>query len=139
MEITINVDESMFSEVLDKELKALSEEELKEIIKQGIAECLRANNFKRAEALIFDKYKSPWDISEKTTINSTAEKILRDMDYSELQDVVDKCIELLKSDYENLLMNTLLKNMACNLADTYEMERKIRTTIDDHLRKYKLT
>lgn len=32
MQVTINVDETMFAEVIDKELKALSSDDLKEII-----------------------------------------------------------------------------------------------------------
>lgn len=41
MQVTINVDETMFAEVIDKELQALSSDDLKKIILEVISEYFR--------------------------------------------------------------------------------------------------
>ena len=43
MELKINIDETMFKEVIEKELNAFSKEELRDIIRDCIAEALKNN------------------------------------------------------------------------------------------------
>ena len=43
MNITINVDETQFKEILDRELKDLPKEDLQEIIKQALTQYIMSN------------------------------------------------------------------------------------------------
>ena len=59
-QVTIEVDEKMFADVINKELEALPKEKIQDIIVESIGEYLRSNNYENIERLfidIKDRYK----------------------------------------------------------------------------------
>ncbi len=124
MQVTINVDETMFAEVLDKELRALSSDDLKKIILEAISEYFRLDNYKHTEELIF---KNPSAYNKEFT--PLMDQMVKSADYSGLQDIVDKCIEELKSNYEHLLIKAISAPIIGGLCYDYQFTEAVRREV----------
>ena len=124
MQVTINVDETMFAEVIDKELKALSSDDLKEIIFTAVGEYLRQSDYKHTEELIF---KNPSTYNKEFT--PLVDRMVKSADYSGLQDIVDKCIEEVKSNYEHLLVKAISASIISGLSYDYQFSEAVRREV----------
>jgi hypothetical protein len=132
MQVTINVDETMFTEVIDKELKALSSDELKKIILEVISEYFRRDNYKHTEELIFKNPSTNYYSKEFTPL---MDQMVKSADYSGLQDVVDKCIEEVKSNYEHLLIKSISSAIIRGLRYDYQFGEVIEEHVNIALSK----
>lgn len=126
MQVTINVDETMFAEVLDKELMALSSDDLKKIILEVISEYFRRDNYKHTEELIFKNSSSVYYNKEFTSLMN---QMVKSADYSGLQDIVDKCIEEVKSNYEHLLIKSISAAIIGGLTYDYQFSEAVRREV----------
>lgn len=126
MQVTINVDDSMFAEVIDKELKALSSDDLKKIILEVISEYFRQDNYKHTEELIFKNSSSVYYNKEFTPLMT---QMVKSADYSGLQDIVDKCIEEVKSNYEHLLVKAISASIIDGLTYDYQFSQAVRREV----------
>ena len=138
MQVTINVDETMFAEVIDKELKALSSDDLKKIIIEAIGEYFRRDNYKHTEELIFKNPSSAYYNKEFTPF---VDQMMKSADYSGLQDIVDKCIEEVKSNYEHLLIKSISAAIVGGLTYDYQfsdaVRREVTAVLDEQQNKNK--
>lgn len=138
MQVTINVDETMFAEVIDKELKALSSEDLKEVIISAIGEYLRQDNYKHTEELIF---KDPSYAKYNKEFTSLMDQMVKSADYSGLQDIVNKCIEEVKSNYEHLLVKAISASIIGGLINDHQFSEAVRREVEyvlcDQKNKYR--
>ena len=95
MEIKINIDESKFQEVLEKELGAFTQEELHEILKIAIAEYLRRDE-------ILKEYMSKPDVDRWGSAimgSSVLEKLVSTVDLNDVfQEPKEKIKELISTD-----------------------------------------
>lgn len=126
MQVTINVDETMFAEVIDKELKALSSDAIKEIILTAVGEYLRQSNYKHTEELIFKNPSTNYYSKEFTPL---VDRMVKSADYSGLQDIVDKCIEEVKSNYEHLLVKAISAAIIGGLSYDYQFSEAVRREV----------
>lgn len=119
MELTINVDETKFGEVLQKELDALSKEDLRDLIKDGLHQLLTGDTSKTYEQSVLLKYFiekntsyygsggwKPTSILEGI-IKSTTEKseLWEDL----VKDIQSDIIKILKENYKDIIMNTFIR------------------------------
>ena len=119
MELTINVDETKFGEVLQKELDALSKEDLRDLIKDGLCQLLTGDTSKSYEQSVLLKYFiekntsyygsggwRPTSILEGI-IKSTTEKseLWEDL----VKDIQSDIIKVLKENYKDIIMNTFIR------------------------------
>ena len=127
MEIKINVDESMFKNVLENELKALKPEEIHEVLVECIKNYFTQNNYENINKLLFEKNGAHYG---PTIISSDFTKaMIESCDYSELQEIVNESIKILKNDYKNILNNILTDALIHGLVNSYTMTSVLRDTI----------
>lgn len=130
MEIKINVDETMFKDVLEKELNAFSKEELHEIIRECIAEVLRSDITLRG---FFIKPKDySYDIDRPSDVLIEAAKNINlSPAYEEIQ---EKLISELKTNYKQLLQNVMLNIMIEGLCENGTFRENLRYAMRDIMR-----
>ena len=106
MEIKINVDETRFKDVLEKELEAFSKEELHEIVRECIVESLR-NSEDLKSLFIVTRNNGYYNLQEPSeVIIEAAKSIDLSPAYKEIQ---DKMISTLKNNHRQLLVSVLSK------------------------------
>ena len=110
MKLEINVDETMFKDVLEKELNAFSQEELHEILKGCIIEFFNKND--NIKKMFLQEKTNYWGNSNSTDYEPTG--LLKDIvknkfDYNEpYEEVKEKILEFCKKED---VMKSLLKEM----------------------------
>jgi len=107
MELTLNVTDDKFKEIINKQLEAFSEEELKDICRQGILKLLSdPDTFKW---LFVDKKSSYGyvDSFEASEVLKTAAKTINfDETFKEIQEDI---IDYIKTNYKDLLYNLAIE------------------------------
>jgi len=128
MEIKINVDETMFKDIIDKELKAFSKEELHEIARECIIEVFR--NDKNIVRLFLDT--SDWSGRDRPSylLMSAANKIDLSPAFKEIQ---EDMIATLKNNYKEVLEHAMLRAIRANFASSHEFHTVMEQTINDIL------
>lgn len=113
MKLEINVDETMFKDVLEKELSAFSQEELHEILKGCIIEFF--NNDDSIKKMFLQEKTSYWGNSTDYEPTGLLKDIVRNkFDYNEpYEEVKEKILEFCKKEG---VMKSLLKEM---IADSF--------------------
>ena len=126
-QIVLNVDPEVFQNVVEEGIKALPKEKLQELIVEGIGEYLRANNYANVEKIFIDVRN---DYGYKNIYaNDIMRKLVSDCDYSKLQDVVDAAIENLKTNYEQVLIETISGCIIDGLTDRYKFKEAIKEAV----------
>ena len=98
MEIKINIDESKFQEVLEKELAAFSQEEIHSIMKGAIEEYLRKDDI--LNGLLCTNEVDRWGSTIKGT--TLLDKIIQKADFSDVFEEPKKKISEIISKDENI-------------------------------------
>lgn len=130
MEVKINVDESMFKDVLDKELKALTPEQIHEIICKALETYLAKPDV--MEGLLFhkDSYygnKHPSDLM-KETFKSIDLK-------SECAEVTSSVMTALKANGGKILIDLVISAFAHSLFNQLCHQNEFEMTIYDEVRQ----
>ena len=123
MKVEINVDEMQFKELLDKQLTELPQEVIQNIIIESIREYFTQNDYQMIENLFINK-ESRYGYIEKSS-SVFLDKLMRECDYSKLQEVVDAAVENLKENNERILKDMLIEALAAKLTDTYSMRQSV--------------
>ena len=129
MEIKFEVSDEMFKEVAENSLKALTPEQLTEICQQAVLEYFRKNNYEPVEKLIVDKGTYGWDYDA----SNFTKRIIKSCDFSNLQEIVDKCIEQLSNKYDVLLKNIIADMLVTGLTDNYAFREALRNKIREEI------
>lgn len=127
MKVELNIDETQFKELLEGQLSKLPEDTIKDIIVSSIHEYFSQNNYERIEKMFIDT-RSNYGFKEKTA-NPFLEKLVKDCDYSMLQDVVNAAIENLVANNEKILRNIFIDAIANTITDTYGFRDSIRQAL----------
>lgn len=121
MELKINIDETMFKDVIEKELNAFSKEELHEIIRECIAEALKTND--RFKSLFIKPKRYSYDLDEPSQVLIEAAKSINlSSAYEEIQEMM---ITELKTNYTKLLQNVMLQVMVNGLCDNWAFRQNL--------------
>ena len=124
MKLEINIDETQFKDVLDKELKDMPKEVLREIITEGLKNYFN-NNGNIVEDMLVQKTNN-WNDYHKVPTRFL-EELLKSCDFSELQDFVDKMIELLKEKYTEILVTAITALLYDGLMNNYMFRDRLET------------
>ena len=129
MELKINIDETMFKDVLEKELKAFSSEELHEIIRECIVEALKTNG--SLKSLFIRPKRYSYELDEPSQVLFEAAK---NIDLSPAYEEIQKMmITELKTNYSKLLQNIMMKTMVDGLCNDYGFRSNLQTAINEVL------
>ena len=127
MEIKIEVSDEMFMNVAENSLNALTPEQVTDICKQALLEYFRKDNYDAINKLIIEKGKYSWD----DNISIFGKQMLEKCDYSDLQEVVDKSIEMLKNNYKTLMERVVLNAIVSGLTSNCNFYDSVRFTLSE--------
>ena len=133
MKVEINIDETQFKELLDGHLSKLSEDAIKSIIVESIREYFSQNNYENIENL-FIETKTSYGFKEKCA-SPFLQRLVRDCNYSKLQDVLDAAIENLKANNERILKDMFIEAIADKMTSTNVFRESIRDVLIDMTRE----
>ena len=155
MELTINVDETKFGEVLQKELDALSKEDLIGLIKDGLRQLLTGDTSKTYEESVLLKYfiekrQTSYYSSSNWRPTSILEGIIKSTTENKelwedlVKDIQMDIIKVLKENYKEVIMNTFIKmfseTIASKVIGTNEFQASLhgvmQNSIYQHLESY---
>ena len=129
MELKIDIDETKFKEVIEKELGAFSSEELHQIIRECIVESLHNDN--SLKNLFITKKINSWgtETEEPSEVLITAAKNI-DLSpaYEEIQTMM---IDTLKNNHQDLLEKVMLSMIIKGLSNDYDFKNTMETTISE--------
>lgn len=129
MELKINIDESMFKDVLEKELAAFSHEELHEIIRQCIVTALRDNE--TLKGLFVRPKRYSYDSSEPTQIvQQAAAAIDLSPAYDEIRELM---IAELKNNHRELLERVMMRSIVAGLCDDWQFRSAMESAVNQVL------
>jgi len=134
MEVKINVDEAMFKDILENELKALPKEKIQEALVESIKEYFRSCDYDAIKKLlIIEKpYYSRYDCDKPSPF---AKNLIESADLSGLQDVIDKCIETLKTNYEEILKKVILESIISGFTNSGTFQNAVELAITAEINK----
>ena len=133
MEVKINVDEIMFKNVIEEELKAFSKEELHEIIRECIVEALHNDNTLK-NLFVTDK-KDYWGNYTGTQPSSVVIEAAKNIDLSPAyKEIQEKMIKVLQTDYRNILENVMMGLMIEGISNDYIFQQRMQESINRIIR-----
>ena len=127
MKVEINIDETQFKELLEGHLSQLPEDTIKNIIVESIRGYFSQNNYEKIENL-FIETKNSYGYPEKVA-SPFLGRLVRDCDYSGLQDVLDAAIKNLVENNERILKDMFIEAIASKMTDTYGFRDSIRQAL----------
>ena len=133
MKIEINVDETQFKDILDKELQDLPKEVLQNIIAESIKGYFQQDNYKNVERIFIQDSQNSYGYYHSKEATELLKSVLNDCNYSELQDVVDEAINTLKNEHYNILKNILKDMFIHGLTEDYTFRSSLELAINDVL------
>ena len=134
MELKINIDETMFKEVIEKELNAFSKEELHDIIRDCIAEALK-NNEVLKKLFIQTDYNRYGNLEQGPTplVKEAAKNINL---YPAFYGIQETMINELKNNYSDLLQKVMLQTIADGLFYGSNFKNNLEEAVTTILAKY---
>lgn len=131
MKLEINVDETQFKDILDKELKEMPKEVIQDVIVKSIQGYFEQNNYENVQRLFVQTTETRWDT--KKTSTDFLNGLVKDCDYSALQGVVDKAIEDVKENHRSIVCDLISKIITDGLFDNYNFKSALDNAIRDVL------
>lgn len=132
MEIKINVDETMFKDVLENELKAFSKEELHEIVRECIVEALR--NDTMLKNIFITPEKDYWGNYQYSKPSEVMIEAARSIDLSPAYtEIKDEMIAALKKDYHGVLERAMSGLIIDGIANDYEFRNRMERIVSETL------
>lgn len=127
MDLTIQIDETRFKDVLDKELNAFSKEELHDIIREAIITYLKDNN--SVEKLLFEEEIGYYSDHKKVP-TAIARNLLSSIDISdECKDITIEIANQLKNNACNIMADIFAKSFAKSILDGLNKDNWLESSI----------
>ena len=108
-QITLNVDEEMLKEILDKGVKELSPEECKDIVSKALISVLEEDDYRLAKQLLVEKSDNYYSSREKAS--DLTKNLINSADNGKLQKVVDTMIDTLQNEYKTILKEVIAESL----------------------------
>lgn len=135
MNITIQIDETQFNDILDKELKDMPKEQLQEIIKQAFTQFF-VTNPKAAQELFFTE--SEYGFSERKEPTQLLKSIINNISFEE---ECDEILTVLKDEFKGntreIIESVMIKAMAKVFFDKSQGEGWFEMAFAEMHQKYR--
>lgn len=126
MEIVINVDSEKFNEIIQKELEAFSKDELHELIRKGIINCL--SNEDTLKNLFTRKSQGYYDTSYQA--NEILKEAVKTVNFDEMfKPLQDKIIDYVKNNHEKIIKEFVLKKFETGLCMSLDNNDSFRNAV----------
>ena len=130
MEIKINVDETKFKDVIEKELQAFSKEELHEIIRECIIEAL--HNDAMLKNLFVTETRDYYGDVRSTEPSKVMIEAAKTIDLSPAySEIKDNMISTLKENYHSILERAMLGMILNGIANDYAFQSNMKAGIQE--------
>jgi hypothetical protein len=133
MKLEINVDETMFKDVIENELKAFSKDELHEIIRECIVEYLHNDNI--LKKIFITTKNNSWSYSTEEpseVLIQAAKSIDLSPAYKEIQ---DKMITTLKENHRELLERVMFSMIKEGLTNEWSFRERLASDVEEIIRR----
>ena len=129
--ITINIDDtSKLKGLINDEVDKLKPEDIKDIVTEVIKQYLTCINYANLEPLIIEsKKKYDWDITKTKSASEFTNKLIESLDYSKMQEVADACIEDLRENHRDIILELLERQFFNKLFDNDKFRNNLESTI----------
>lgn len=133
MEVKIDVDETMFKDVIEKELKAFSKEEVHQIVREMIIEYLKTDGVMQS---FFLKRNTKVDyygrnIGDDMIAGPLLVDAVKTMNLSEaFKDVEETMIKEIKDNHKEILEDIMLKTITKALTSDYDFQNTLANSIE---------
>ena len=127
--LTVNVDETLFNDELKSQLEALKPEEVKEVLLKCIYEYFSKDNYANMEKLIVEDDHNNYYYGNKKVATEFTKKLIEECDYSKLQEVVDVYIERLKTNHKSILNDLLLDALVNGLTERHSFRSSLNEAL----------
>ena len=121
MNITVNIDNTQMSKLINDGINALDDETVTNIAKQSLREAFK--NTELARDILFERKNYYYELREWA--QTAIAKTLTTADYEKFKDIV---FEALGEHAKDIIIETLAKTLTNNLF-TYEQQRTFGTTL----------
>ena len=128
MKVELNVDETQIKELIDGHLSDLSEDMIKNILVECIRGYFSQNNYEQIENL-FVETKEKYGYYKEKSASLFLQRLVKDCDYSKLQDVVDASINNLIEHNDTLLKDIIIEAIAEKLYSTYSFKDAVHRAL----------
>ena len=132
MQITVNVEDETFKQIVEQEIGNIPSEKLQEIIIDALKGYFSVNDYKNAGFLVYREANDYYG-SRREYPTEFTNKIINNCDYSKLQDIVDAAIEDLKTKHEHLLKEILCDTIIKGLVDNYSFKQSLSEIVSNEL------
>lgn len=137
MELKINIDETMFKDVIEKELKAFSREELHEIIREFIIEALKTDSV--LKRLFVEEKRNSYGSFSHNEPSSVVIEAAKNIDLSPAyKEVQEMMINELKTNYQTILQNIMLKTIINGLCSDGNFRNNVESAVYDILYQHEM-
>ena len=136
MQLTVNIDDSIIDpNTFNDLLKSLPQDKVQEILLECVAEYFRKDNYKAIENLLYSKGNDYY--GQRVQYTEFAKKIIESTDCSGIQDVMDKCVDHIKNNYDTLLREAISDMIVSGLTNKYLFQDSLKSTIDQKIYELK--
>lgn len=126
MQVVINMDDEKFDELFGEQVGKLDPREVKDIFAECIKEYFTQNNYENVERLITEKEGY---YSRQPQFTWFGKELIKNCDYSKLQEVVDKVIDSMTNNHERLLKEMLFEVISIGFTNSYSMQTAFKEKI----------
>ena len=115
-QIIINIDDEMYNNIINN-FKESEQDLIKDAIINGFKEYITKNDYKVFKDIVFKESAYKYEGYELT---NTFSDILKNLDYSALQPIVDAGVEVIKEHYSDILITSIANIMIRSIANSEE-------------------
>ena len=115
-QIMINVDDTVYNNIINN-FKESEQDLIKGTIINGLKEYISRNNYKVFKDMIF---KEIYSYSDDYELTNAFSDILKSLDYSALQPIIDAGVEVIKEHYSDILITSIANIMIRSIANSEE-------------------
>ena len=115
-QIMINVDDTVYNNIINN-FKESEQDLIKGTIINGLKEYISRNDYKVFKDMIF---KEIYSYSDDYELTNAFSDILKSLDYSALQPIIDAGVEVIKEHYSDILIASIANIMIRSIANSEE-------------------
>ena len=129
MKVEINIDESQMKEVLEKEIKEMPKEVIREVVIESIKGYFSANDYENTRELFMTEDR--WD--KRRVASPLMCELVKGCDTSGVQEIVDKAIEDIKGDVGGILRDVIKDFIVGGMMNQYSFQSALDRAITESL------
>ena len=131
MQVIINVDESMFKDVIENELKAMPQESIQKIIHEAMETYLRDSEV--IEKIFVETERGSWNyITQRPSnvLQNAAQNFDLSQNFKEVEELI---INELRTNYQKILIKALSNILLNNMFGSYNFTNQCQQVISQYV------